>query len=442
MALSAAALHAASKIEDADALFRAGKFPEAAKAYAEVLAADPKSTPAQLRMGQLALYANQFDEAEKHLRKALELDPGAKKAKSALAELFHRRDDFELAARWYRETGDDAKAAEMASYKGVTPYRIEGPLPVTLKFVATDPLPVVRVKVNGGEAVDFLIDTGGPEVVLESEFAKRMGVQSVATTTGTFAGGQHAEVSHYRAALTLENLVIKDVPVIMVPLPEVGGRKIYGILGTELLYHFLPTLDYPGGQLILRQRSAETLNQVERQAASQHAIVVPFWMAGDHFMVAWGRVNQAPPALLFIDTGFSKGGFLCPESTLKEAGITSVPDTPAAAGNGSGTGAGQDGHGNNPASPPAQPAGNEKKNASASGAEPPSQTSSEVPFVVDQLSLGKARGEKINGLTNIFPPSLEYAFGFRIAGLISHQFFRPFAVTFDFNGMRLFLVKP
>jgi hypothetical protein len=75
------------------------------------------------------------------LRKAIELDPTAKKAKSALAEVLHRRDDFEPAARWYREAGDDQKAAEMESYKGVAPYRMaEGPALVTsLKFVATDP---------------------------------------------------------------------------------------------------------------------------------------------------------------------------------------------------------------------------------------------------------------------------------------------------------------
>jgi hypothetical protein len=266
--------------------------------------------------------------------------------------------------------------------------------------------------------MDFLIDTGGPEVVLEKDFAKQIGVQSVAVTTGTFASGQHAEVTHYRASFTLGDFVINDVPVIMLPLPQVDGRKIYGILGTELLYHFLATLDYPGGQLILRRRSSDSLKQFEKQAESQRQFVVPFWMAGDHFMVAWGQVNQAPPALLFVDTGFSKGGFLCPESTLKEAGITPVPDQPAAGKEAASAGSVAPGNGALPAQPP------------------------EIPFVLNQLSLGEARGEKIKGLTGIFPPSLEYAFGFRIAGLISHQFFRPYAVTFDFTGMRLFLGRP
>ena len=45
--------------------------------------------------------------------------------------------------------------------------------------------------------------------------------------------------------------------------------------------------------------------------------------------------------------------------------------------------------------------------------------------------------EGLPGVAGAFPPSLEHSEGFRIAGLISHAFFRPYAVTFDFDRMRL-----
>jgi len=32
-------------------------------------------------------------------------------------------------------------------------------------------------------------------------------------------------------------------------------------------------------------------------------------------------------------------------------------------------------------------------------------------------------------------------FGFRVGGLISHTFFRPYALTFDFDQMRMFMVR-
>ncbi len=40
-----------------------------------------------------------------------------------------------------------------------------------------------------------------------------------------------------------------------------------------------------------------------------------------------------------------------------------------------------------------------------------------------------------------FPAESEYARGFRIGGIISHAFFRPYALTFDFDHMRLLLTS-
>lgn len=47
----------------------------------------------------------------------------------------------------------------------------------------------------------------------------------------------------------------------------------------------------------------------------------------------------------------------------------------------------------------------------------------------------------MRGIVGPFPPSMEYMFGFRIAGIISHTFFRPYAVTFDFANMQVYLQR-
>ena len=60
-------------------------------------------------------------------------------------------------------------------------------------------------------------------------------------------------------------------------------------------------------------------------------------------------------------------------------------------------------------------------------------------FQLDQLALGDARRQNLAGSFGPFPPSLEYSLGFRVGGIISHQFFKPYSLTFDFTGMRLFL---
>ena len=61
----------------------------------------------------------------------------------------------------------------LESFKGQTPYELHGNgISIRVKFVKTDPLPLVNVRVNGGKEVTFFIDTGGSEVTLDTEFRK------------------------------------------------------------------------------------------------------------------------------------------------------------------------------------------------------------------------------------------------------------------------------
>jgi predicted aspartyl protease len=56
----------------------------------------------------------------------------------------------------------------LESFKGQTPYEVEGNgASIRLKFVKTNPLPVINVRINGGDEVTFFIDTGGSEITLD-----------------------------------------------------------------------------------------------------------------------------------------------------------------------------------------------------------------------------------------------------------------------------------
>lgn len=399
-----------STIESANSLFKAGQFAEAERVCADLLTRDRKNVRALNLRGRLALLSNRLDEAQKWLTKALQLDPSDNRARALLAETYYRRDDFQKAAPLLRAVGREAMAKKLESFKGTVPYQIEGQPPTTsLKFVQTDPLPVVSVRVNGSEEVNFIIDTGGPEVIIDSEFARTVGARSFGSETGTFAGGKQSAYQHGRVdSLTLGEYKVTNVPVLIQPTRQlaqvVGGKRVDGILGTVLLYHFLSTLDYPQGELLLQRRTKANLKRMAQTAQSANHMVVPFWLAGDHYMVAWGSINRSQPLLLFVDTGAAGVGLTCPDSTIKEAGIKL---SEGQAGEGVGGG------------------GRIKI----------------TPFVVDELTLGAAKASKIVGLAGAFPPTLENTFGFRIGGLISHTFFRPYAVTFDFTGMRLVLKK-
>jgi Aspartyl protease len=158
----------------------------------------------------IALLSNRLDDAQKWLEEATALQPGDADAKVMLAEAFYRRDDFQQAAaslngvevstnKLITSQYPTLNVAKLESFKGQTPYEVHGDGQTTrLKFLKTDPLPLVSVRVDGGDEVTFFIDTGGSEVALDTEFAKELGLPHFGEVQGTFSGGEHANVQQSR----------------------------------------------------------------------------------------------------------------------------------------------------------------------------------------------------------------------------------------------------
>lgn len=390
----------------AESLFVAGAFAEADTLYARILAAAPGDTLALRGRGTVALFHNRLADATRWFEAALARNPGSTGLLRRLAESHVRSDDFKRAARFEREAGRAPRARQLEDLAGRTPYRAD-PRAAEVAFVQTDPLPVIEVRVNGSAPVFFIIDTGASDIVLDTEFADSITVRRFGADSATFAGGRRASVEHGAVdSVTLGGLTVRDVPVEILSTRRfsgaAGGRRVSGILGTTFLYHFIATLDYPGGRLVLRPRTEAALREVERSAAADSSWAIPFWMSGDHFMVARGRMNASPPLLWFIDTGLAGAGFTCPASTIEAAGVD-LSKAPSFQGQGGG------------------------------GAV------TVTPFVVDSLSLGPAVRRGITAFFGPFPPTLEMGQGYRIAGLLSHGFLRPYRLTMDFTGMRYFL---
>ena len=181
--------------------------------------------------------------------------------------------------------------------------------------------------------------------------------------------------------------------------PVFKGIKVDGIIGTVLLYHFISTIDYINGRLVLRKRTEKNIRKTQQDNAE--SIVIPFWMAGDHYIVAWGTINESEPMLFFVDTGLAGGGFTCPASTLKKAGIE-LDDTVFEGLGGGGA-------------------------------------VRSTPFMIEKLTLGDAVESNVRGIYIHGGGNLEKLLGFSIGGIISHSFFRNYALTFDFDNMQLYL---
>ena len=394
-------------LQRADALFKAGQFAEAEKLYSQIIKRDPNNFAAAARLGSIALLSNDLDNAQKWFQQARKLRPTDPALNLLLADAYYRRDDFQKAAPLFRAAGKESKADTLASFKATAPYEIQGPGgSTTLKFVSTDPLPLVQVRINGGRnEVYFFVDTGASEVLLDADFARELGIKQFGAEQGTFAGGKKSAVGHAKInSITLGDWTVKNVPVEIVNTRQhshlFGGKQIDGIIGTAFLYHFIATLDYPDAKLILRRHSADNLSQIEAMAQT-NSVIVPFWLAGDHFLVAWGKINNLDSTLLLVDTG-SASGVKLTQSALKDAGIKLQ-------------------------SQPFEGFGGGGKTES-------------IPFKLKELSLGEATQTNVRGwYDGVFP--WEHSLGFQVGGMIGHDFLKPYAVTFDFDGMRIILQR-
>src|SRR5262245_56055958 len=390
----------------AETLYVAGEFAAADSLYARILTAAPKDTLALKGRGAVALLENRLADARRWNEALLAQVPDHRGARRGLAEGFARSDDFARSAALLRVLGREPRARQLESFAGRVPYRVDA-RSAEVAFVQTDPLPVIQVSVNGSAPSFFIIDTGAAELVLDDVFADSIKARTFGADSGTFAGGKRGRFVYGAVdSVSLGGITIHDVPVQIMSTRRfagaAGGRRVDGIVGTCLLYHFLATFDYPGGRLVLRPRTEASLREVERAAAAESAAVIPFWMAGDHYMVAHGRINSSPPLLWFIDTGLAGAGFTCPEATVKAAGIDLAKF------------ASFDGMGGG---------GSVKV----------------TPFGVDSLMLGPKLQRGVAAFYGPFPASLERGMGFRIAGLLSHGFLRHYRLTMDFDRMRYFL---
>ena len=388
----------ASRTVSPDVLFAQGEFEQARAAYETVPKSSPGYETALRQLGAIALYQNHLEQAEVMLRNARALNPADTHGATFLAETLNREGKFTEMSQLLRQLGRPERAAEFDLFGKAVPYRLPGhPAAVTVGFLQTDPLPAVLAKANGLEGL-FLIDTGAAEIVLDPEFAREAHVQSTGHDEGTFAGGRKGAISFGRIAqFVLPGVEMDDVPAMLISTrgfsSAARGKKVAGVIGTEYLSRFRATLDYPQDRLVLEPRDAAA-------PSGGHIADVPFWFLGDHFLVAPGRLGQAPKQLFLVDTGLAGFAFTGPDSTLRDAGIP-VP-TPQAP-------------------PPGAPVGRAPV----------------AKFPIAMLSLGSLAEKNLTGLYGPFPPGLENGLGVHVGGIVSHAFFHPYAVTFDFVAMKI-----
>src|SRR5580692_7781840 len=261
---------------DAQGDFKRGDLAAAAKGWSAAIAADPKNADALLGLARIRLYEDRREDAARLANAASAASPSTGDAATKILTEVKRRDD----------------ALDQAN---VSVPKDGSHVP----FAITDPLPVLKVRVNDKADAYFLLDTGAPTASLDPAFASELRLTTKDDGTGTFLGGKTATIkSATLSSLSLGSATVRNLPVTLFPTRGFKLDKRYrldGVIGTGVLYRFLSTIDYPHGELVLRPRDASA--DFERRAAESNDVSVPMWLVGDHFIFIQANVNDGPERL-------------------------------------------------------------------------------------------------------------------------------------------------
>lgn len=394
-------------MKQAITLFKQGKFNETEQILSNLNQINQDNFTQNFLNGYIALIQNS-PIAEKWLTKANQLRSKDLSTKLLLSEFYYRKDKFQEASDYLESTGNVSKFKKLRYFEDKIPYQIEENKKTTLKLITIDPLPVVQVKINGYEPVNFFIDTGGGELILDTSYAKKIDIKQFGDVIGTFGGGKKGKLSHGAInSFEIGGLKINNLPINILTLGDALNRyfknlKIVGAIGTIFLYHFLSTLDYKNKELILRPRTEKSYEEFKIENQSKQMTSIPFWLCDDHYMVAWGTVNQSKPHLFLVDTGMVGGAFTCPKNTIKDAKINL----------------------------------DKRRQSSGMGG---GGSVKILNFEAKEITLGSLKQKNLPCQYGPFPSTLEKVFGFHIGGLISHNFFKKYAITMDFDRMQYYL---
>lgn len=399
----AAAWDSASADVAPDALFRAGRFDQADRGYAQILRSDPQDAHATTQRGYVALLSNRFVEAEGFLTRAIELAPNDPFAKQLLADCYVRQDQLARAAPLVRGYGNEPYATQLEAVTG-TPFQVHGAEATRLPFRALDPMPLIEASVSGGPPKRFMYDTGGTSLSLSMEAAEEAGLRAVSTGRAMAGGQSFTMYFGVLDSFRLGDIELRNFPVHWgdVDRPtQLGDPQPAGVIGTHIFYHFLTTLDYKNQTLTLRRKTAAQLESFEAEARAAGVKPLPLWLAGDHFPFTLGSVNGRDQRVVAMDTGGAAGNALAmSEAMAKSLKVRVDYDRPTSF-----------------------------------------NRIQSFPCYPDEARLGSAVAKGVYSIARTGPAAYE-RLGFDPIANFTHAFFKPFSLTFDFTGMRFYIARP
>ena len=291
-----------------DALWGGGLFDEAEQLYRDALAMDPGSGAARHGVARSLTTRQRYAEALDWVQAALEAAPDSAAAHHTLGYIHRRMRRFgdaadayeryvELLPAWIDTEKADWARAEvqfLRSFGDRPAIELSAPGRLhTIPFRLTDDKVIVQGRVNGGDLVDFVMDTGAEQTVLSQRVAQQLGIRPVSTalTAGVGEIGFRGLQAGRLESLELGSLGIRNLPV-LIKNPPLGG------LPTPEAEAFSPLavglsmiVDYARREIIVGEELPEEPFDIS-MPLRQHRLAV-----------VRGVVNDRIPRSFVVDTG-------------------------------------------------------------------------------------------------------------------------------------------
>ena len=288
------------------------------RAMEQTAAVEARRNPTAADLGALGtayLAAGRYDEARTHLRRALDLNPfRASYAQIAwdLSQVEYLANNFESSLEWaliaqQRDlTIRQWHLEYLKSLAAVPVYQFSGEQSAPLTFAFGKPdVPRVRARVNRGEELEAIIDSGAVVSIVSQRLATSLAVKSLGTFEGTFYGllGEPIAVRFgLLETLELGGIVVQNVPVAIMPdekmrflISRRDGTefRMDFLLGSNLLKEFRIELDFGRARAVFTRLTERD----RRPAADQNLFFEGF---RPHVR---GSVNRRGWYLFILDTG-------------------------------------------------------------------------------------------------------------------------------------------
>jgi Flp pilus assembly protein TadD/predicted aspartyl protease len=333
-----------------DSLWAAGLFDQAEEKYRDAVSLQPDLARGRHGMARSLLARSKLDEAMNEAQAALRLAPRDLEIHHTVGAIYERMHKYEEAAGAYSNyvnllpNKDRSEKAEWAraeirflrSFGQRLPFDMDpgaADETYTIDFRLVKEKVVVRAKVNGSTAQDFVVDTGAESTVLTRPTVERLGVTPITYTLSAGVGDiglrglQLARVD----SLEIGTLKLRNIPVLVKspPLRDIPQRETESL--SPLSLGFSMTIDYKTHKLTFGKRLPPEPSDFELPLRLYRLATVRGVVSGDHaanFVVDTGgeviSISQATanaiaktdvrriPLRVWGTSGWEKDAFLLP----------------------------------------------------------------------------------------------------------------------------------